>query len=62
MDFSFANHGTICLLRPISQPAQKWAAAEICPDHLSLGGAIAIEPRYVGPILEGIAEAGLEVN
>lgn len=61
MDFQFANHGSVCLLRPVSDAAKMWAAENINDAAMEFGGAIVIEPRYVGPIIDGIASDGLEV-
>lgn len=66
-DFNFQNCGSICLLTPVSEAAKAWRA-----EHLPEPGddcqewgskrAVAIEPRYAGAILEGIAADGLTVN
>lgn len=60
--FSFSNHGSICILTPLDDVAQEWVEEHIPDDATTWGGGIVIEPRYVQPILDGIAEAGLEVQ
>lgn len=60
-DFRFANHGSICILTPLTDAGEDWAA-----EHLEGATAwglkgVVIEPRYAGPILEGIVADGLEV-
>lgn len=60
-DFVFANHGSICVLTPISDAGHDWLDEHIAPDAQAWGEGIVIEPRYAGPILEGIVADGLEV-
>lgn len=65
-DFTFTNHGSICVLTPVSMDAKIWrddflpAFGDDCQGWGRDG--IVIEPRYAGDILEGIAEAGLTVG
>jgi hypothetical protein len=61
-DFALANHGSLFLLRPLNSSAKNWMN-----DHLPVdseeaqfwGDDIVIEPRYVGPIVDGIVADGL---
>ena len=62
MDFVISNHGSICLLNPRSKAAKNWVAEHLPDDVQYFGYSVAIEPRYVQPILDGIAEDGLEVR
>ena len=62
MDFTATDHGSIWLLTPTSQAGQSWAEEHLPADAATLGSSIAIEPRYVLPILDGIEEDGLEVR
>lgn len=61
-DFLFANHGSVCLLTPVSEAAQAWRDEHLPGEVQTFGGGIAIEPRYAGPVLEGIINDGLTVN
>jgi hypothetical protein len=61
-DFMFANHGSVCILIPVSGDAEAWIAENIGSDAMSWGKGVVIEPRYVDPILEGIEEAGMVVS
>ena len=62
-DFGFANHGSLCLLTPISEPASEWVDQHLPEDALRWGAcSIVIEPRYVAPILNAIIEDGMTVN
>jgi hypothetical protein len=60
-DFIFSNHGSVCLLAPIGPTAKQWIADNVPDGAMFWGAALVVEPRYVGPLLEGIADAGLEV-
>jgi hypothetical protein len=61
-DFVFANHGSVCILTPISDAGKAWADAHLPEDAGRWGGGTVIEPRYVGDILAGIAADNLEVK
>ncbi len=58
-DFIVYGHGTLYMLLPKTQAAKDWAAEHLPDDALTLGRAIAIEHRYLNPILDGINDAGL---
>lgn len=61
-DFSFANHGSITLLTPRSRKAKSWLNEHINEEAQYWGASVVIEPRYVGAILQGIADDGLTVG
>jgi len=52
--------GTVVTLRPISDPARDWFAANVGAP--APGGVYHLEPRYVGPIIEGAARDLLTWN
>jgi hypothetical protein len=55
-DFIVENHGSLVLVRPISDSCETWLE-----DHTSgtwFGGALVCEPRYVGDLLEGMTGEG----
>ena len=59
-DFEVINQGTICLLQPMTVAAREWLAENIHVESWQMmGDAVAIEPRYMAPILAGIDEEGL---
>lgn len=60
-DVTLADHGTIALLTPLTEEAIAWCTAHLPDDALRHGAAYAVEPRYAGPILDGMSEAGLQV-
>jgi len=61
-DFLCENHGSIFLLRPLSQSAQSWVEEHLPTDAQWFGNAVVIEPRYVWAIVEGIQNDGLAVS
>jgi len=58
-DFSIQNHFTVFLICPFSQRARAWIAEFVQPEAQYFGSAIAVEPRYVADLLEGMLAAGL---
>ncbi len=60
-DFLLSDHGSLFLLQPLTSHAWAWIAHHIDADAPRMGSAVAIERRYVGPIVEGIAGDGLIV-
>lgn len=62
LDVSLENHGSIVLLRPLTDAAKLWISEKVSGDALWFGGAVAVEPRFVGPIVEGLENDGLVVG
>jgi len=62
VDFLCENHGSIFLLRPLSQPAQSWIEENLPSDALWFGNGVVVEHRYIWAILEGIQNEGLAVQ
>lgn len=58
-DFTYTNHGTLCLLTPLTPEAEEWIADNLPEDVMTLGPSVAIEPRYLEAILDGIENDGL---
>jgi hypothetical protein len=58
-DFSVENHGSIILLRPLTDAAEEWIAGNLPEDRVTFGGATVIEPRYILAVIEGIMSDGL---
>ena len=61
-DFRVFGGGSLYMLLPKSEAAKDWAREHLPEDALTLGRAIAIEHRYINPILDGINDAGLVVE
>jgi hypothetical protein len=61
LDLQIENYGSLFLLRPTSAPGRDWLDANIQPDALKFGNAVACEPRYVRDIVLGAQADGLAV-
>lgn len=62
-DFTVYGLGTsVVLLTPHTRAARRWVRTNLPADALTLGRGIAVEPRYVAPILDGITTDGLTVG
>jgi hypothetical protein len=62
-DFQVEDHGSIRLLRPLTDAARAWIDTHLShPETQRLGEAVAIEPRYVDAIVSGIVSDGLTVE
>ena len=58
-DMQFSNHSSIVLMLPLSEAASDWIKQYLPEDVIRFGNAIAIEPRYVSGIIDGLNEDGL---
>jgi len=61
-DLYVQNEGSIFLLRPQSDAGQQWIEENIPDDAMSFGGAIVVEHRYIGAIVDGAQADGLTVE
>jgi len=61
VDFSVENHGTMSLLRALSDDARQWLADNI-PGAECFGDAVIIDQRYIDDVVEQIRLEGLEVG
>jgi hypothetical protein len=57
-DFTVLNEGSVVVLTPVSDEGIDWATEYLMND-LTFGRGTVVEPRYMDPVLTGIAEAGL---
>jgi hypothetical protein len=62
VDFSLYNHGSIVALVPRTQAAKDWCSDHIPEDAAWFGHGVAIEPRYVHDIVEGLQADGLTLG
>ena len=62
MDFVLTDHGSIAVLRPVTDEAREWVDENLPDDAQWFGRGVVIEPRYVGDIVEGILNDGLTVG
>lgn len=59
-DFLISDHGSIVILTALTEEAEIWVEDHLPEDRLTWGrSGTVIEPRYVGAILDGIANDGL---
>lgn len=61
-DIYVADHGSICILRGVTRDGLDWLTENLDPEATRWGHAFAVEPRYVGAITDGAADAGLEIS
>ena len=61
-DFRVTDHGSICLLTPLTPAAEDWVASCLPSERQTFGRAIVIEPRYVDAIVHGFMEDNLTVE
>lgn len=61
-DFNITNHGSLFTLLPNTPEAEDWCANNINPEATTIGGAIAVEPRYIEAIVEAILEEGMTIQ
>ena len=61
-DFRILDHGSVVTLRPQTPAAWEWVDENLPQDVLTVGGAVAIEPRFIDPIAEGIQADGLTIG
>lgn len=60
-DICVENHGSLYLLRSLTQAGQDWLDEHIPEDAQTIGNAIACEPRYAVDIVQGMQRDGLFV-
>lgn len=61
-DLTYTNHGTIGILTGVTNAGKAWLDENVQAEGWAyFGGGIAVEPRYVGAILDGAANDGLEI-
>jgi len=57
MTFTYENHGSIYLVRPLDKAAAQWLKDTAPSDAQFFGKALVVEPRYLENVLNAIAEA-----
>jgi hypothetical protein len=63
-DFSALDHGSLVVVTMLSDNAEAWVEEHVeIEAYMRIGDrSFAVEPRYLGPILEGIRDAGLRLE
>jgi hypothetical protein len=63
IDARFENHGSVWLIRPLTDLAREWLADHVRAESWQwFGGALSLEPRAVEPLADAMANDGLEVT
>jgi hypothetical protein len=63
MDIQVEDHGSIALLRPLTDAGETWLQNNCHSEPWQWwAGALAVEPRYLEAIAIGIAEDGLALR
>lgn len=58
-DFTIERHGTITLLKTLTDDCAMWVVDNVAIEGWQwFGGAIAVEPRYEEALVDGLTEAG----
>jgi hypothetical protein len=62
-DFTLENHGSIALLRPLTQAARQWVEHNVSQEGFQpFWPSVVVEPRFAPDILHGISGEGLVVH
>jgi hypothetical protein len=61
VDIRVEYHGSLWLVRPLTKAATAWLQENVAGDAQYFGNALAVEPRYIDDLVEGISGSGLEV-
>lgn len=59
IDFEIDYHGSILVVRPVTEAAKEWTDISIDPTAQWWGQGFVVEPSYVCNLIVGIEEAGL---
>lgn len=60
-DYLIENHGSIILLRPTNAYARQFLSESVDSEAQWFAGALAVEPRYLGPLVNNLQEEGFIV-
>jgi hypothetical protein len=58
-DLHVEDHGSVWLLRPLTEGAQAWIGENLPEDRQEFAGAVVVEARYVIDIIIGMVKDGL---
>jgi hypothetical protein len=62
VDIELNDQGTIWLVTPRTAEATDWIADHVQDDAQWFGCSLVVEHRYVGPLVEGMANDGLRIG
>jgi hypothetical protein len=61
-DLRFENHGSLILVRPVSDAGEKWLQETAPDDAQFFGPALVVEPRYARGVYDAACDAGMAVR
>jgi hypothetical protein len=56
--FSITDHGSLVLVRPLTDDCRAWLEANVSDESQWFGGALVVEPRYLIDLVAGLADEG----
>jgi hypothetical protein len=60
-DITVLDTGSIILFRTENDDVRDWLLAMVSSEATWLGYSLAVEPRYAGPLIQGLTDAGFTV-
>lgn len=61
-DVTVVDHGSIIIFLPTSDAGREWIAENIGSDAMRWAGGVVVDPRYIGAIVDGAVNDGLDVR
>jgi len=62
-DVLVENHGSVCMVTPMSLAAHTWVDENVQPEGWQwIGASFSCEPRYVPYLIEGMQDDGLMIE
>ena len=52
-DLRIENHGSICIVQPLTGGAKRWLEDNTSEETQWWGGGLCVEPRYLEPLIQG---------
>ncbi len=62
VDFTVENYGTIFLLRPETPAGRLWVEEHVSANHEEWAGAVVVDHRLIGPLVDGLIKDGMGVR
>jgi hypothetical protein len=61
-DFVLQNHGSLCLLCPMTEEASDHLEDRVDDEAMWFAGGLVVEPRYVSDLVEALSDEGFSVS
>ena len=61
MDFAIRDEGSIKLVVPLTDAAREWLEQNVQEDALYFGTGLAVEHRFLDPLVDGLKRDGFRV-